>query len=189
MPPETVNKRAIHPRIGELLELLDETRASLMMAVARVPEEARDRRAGEGRWTVGEVLDHLHRVDAGFARRIQKVVAEAGERGTPRETETSSVLGRLERSAVTDRSRRLEAPEVVRPAQAARASEALAALKESRAAVRDGLIAASGLALGTIVFPHVMFGQLDMYQWTLFLGWHEVRHAEQIREIAEAMRA
>lgn len=188
MSPEAVSERAIHPRIGELLELLDETRASLMIAVSRVPEGARDRRASDGRWTVGEILDHLHRIDAGFARRIQKVVAEAKERGTPRETETSSVLGRLERSAVTDRSRRMEAPEIVRPAETARAAEALAALKASRAAVRDGLIAASGLALGTIVFPHVVFGQLDMYQWTLFLGWHEVRHAEQIREIAEAMK-
>lgn len=188
MSPDTATDRALHPRIGELLELLDETRASLLIAVSRVPEEARDRRDEDGRWTVGEILDHLHRVDAGFARRIQKVVAEATERGTPLETETSSVLGRLERSAVTDRARRLEAPEIVRPAEAARASEALAALSASRAAVRDGLIAASGLALGTIVFPHIVFGPLDMYQWTLFLGWHEVRHAEQIREIAEATK-
>ena len=83
--PDPASERAAHPRIAELLELLDESRAAVTMAVARVPEEARDRRAGEGHWTVGEVLDHLHRVDAGFARRLQKVVAEAKERGTPAE--------------------------------------------------------------------------------------------------------
>ena len=187
MSPESVNGSAVHPRIGELLELLDETRASLLMAVSRVPEEARDRRTSEGRWTVGEILDHLHRVDASFARRLQKIVAEARERGTPAETETSSVLGRLEQGAVTDRSRRIEAPEIVRPTPTARASDALAALRESRDAVRGGLIAASGLALGSIVLPHAVLGSLDMYQWTLFVGWHEVRHAEQIREIADGM--
>ena len=189
MSPERVNGRPLHPRIDELLELLDETRAALLMAVAQVPEDRRDVRVADGRWTVGEILDHLHRVDASFARRLQKIVAEAKERGTPAETETSSVLGRLERAAVTDRSRRIESPEIVRPAPSARASDALAALHESRAAVRAGLAAASGLALGSIVLPHAVFGPLDMYQWTLFLGWHEVRHAEQIREIAEAARA
>ena len=186
--PDPASERAAHPRIAELLELLDESRAAVTMAVARVPEEARDRRAGEGHWTVGEVLDHLHRVDAGFARRLQKVVAEAKERGTPRETETSSVLDRLDRTKVTDRSRRLEAPEIVRPTAGASAAEALAALGESRAAVRAGLLAANGLALGSVVLPHNVLGPLDMYQWTLFLAWHEERHAAQIREIADAVR-
>ncbi|NUS97255.1 MAG: hypothetical protein HOQ11_07595, partial [Gemmatimonadaceae bacterium] len=125
MSPDPASERAAHPRIAELLELLDESRAAVTMADARVPEDARDRRVGEGHWTVGEVLDHLHRVDAGFARRLQKVVAEAKERGTPRETETSSVLDRLDRTKVTDRSRRLEAPEIVRPPAGASAAEAL----------------------------------------------------------------
>jgi hypothetical protein len=182
-----MSDHTVHPRIAELLELLDESRAAVTMAVSRVPEDSRDTRAGDGRWTVGEVLDHLHRIDAGFARRVQKIVAEARERGTPRETETSSVLGRLERTRVTDRSRRLEAPEIVRPASGASAAEGLAALRESRVAVREALIAASGLALGTIVLPHNVFGPLDMYQWALFLAWHEERHAAQIREIADAV--
>ena len=189
MSPDASDERTVHPRIGELLELLEETRASLTMAVAEVPEDRRDTRAGEGRWTVGEILDHLHRIDAGFARRLRKIVAEAKERGTPAEHESSSILDRLDPKLVLDRSRRLEAPELVRPASDTRASDALAALAESRAAVRAALTAASGLALGTITFQHSVLGVLDMYQATIFLGLHEARHAEQIREIARAGRA
>ena len=37
--------------------------------------------------------------------------------------------------------------------------------------------------------PHPVFGALDMYQWLLFVGAHEGRHADQIREIGEALRA
>lgn len=189
MSPDAAAERAVHPRISELLETLDETRASLKMAVARVPEDRRDVRIAEGRWTVGEILDHLHRVDAGFARRLQKIVAESKERGIPAESETSSILDRLDPKLVLDRSRRIESPEIVRPTPSARAADALAALAESRGAVREALKAASGLALGTVSFQHAVLGTLDMYQATLFLGWHEERHAEQIRELARAGRA
>ena len=31
---------------------------------------------------------------------------------------------------------------------------------------------------------HPYFGALNMYQWGVFLGYHDLRHAAQIREIA-----
>ena len=50
------------------------------------------------------------------------------------------------------------------------------------AAMREG----DGLALGTIEWPHPAVGVLNIYQWLVFLGAHEGRHAEQLREIAIA---
>lgn len=32
-------------------------------------------------------------------------------------------------------------------------------------------------------FPHIVFGDLDCYQWLLVLGQHGLRHALQIEEI------
>ncbi|HEX2780961.1 MAG TPA: DinB family protein [Gemmatimonadaceae bacterium] len=175
---------ALHPRIDELLEVLDETRASLTMAVAQVPAERRDVRPAPGKWSVGEILDHVRQVDANFARLFSKRVDEARAAGAPAETDGSSILSRLDRAMVVDRSRKVEAPSRIQPREGTLVEDALAALRESRAAVRAALAAASGLALGSVVHPHPVFGALDMYQWTLFIAYHEERHAQQIREIA-----
>lgn len=44
-----------------------------------------------------------------------------------------------------------------------------------------------GLALGSVTAPHPVLGEIDVYQWLLFLGAHEGRHADQVREIGEAL--
>jgi len=174
----------LHPRIAELLEHLDETRAALLDAVHHVPRDRRDIRSGDGRWTVGEVLDHISRVEAGYARLLTKRVSDARAKGIARDTETSSILGTLDGGPLTDRSRRLQAPEIVTPRQDATLAEGLAALEASRGVMRAAVIDANGVALGTLTQQHPYFGTLDMYQWGLFLGFHDLRHAEQIREIA-----
>jgi hypothetical protein len=174
----------LHPRIAELLEHLDETRAALLDAVQHVAHDRRDARTGDGRWTVGEVLDHISRVEAGFARLLTKRVSDARAKGIGRETEVSSILGTVESGPLTDRNRRLQAPEIVVPRQGATVAEGLAALEASRAAMRAAVLDANGVALGAITQQHPYFGTLNMYQWGLFLGFHDLRHAEQIREIA-----
>ena len=177
---------ALHPRIEELIEHLQETRAALLDAVQRVAPGRRDARAGDGRWTVGEVLDHVSRVEAGYARLLAKRVSDGRAKGLAQETETSSILGSVESGPLTDRTRRLQAPEIVVPRQGTTVDEGLAALEGSRAAVRAALLDANGLALGTLTQQHPYFGTLNMYQWGVVLGLHDLRHADQIRELADA---
>jgi hypothetical protein len=174
----------LHPRIEELHEHLEETRAALLDAVQHVGRDRRDERPGDGRWTVGEVLDHVSRVEAGYARLLTKRVSDARAKGLSPETETSSILGSVESGPLTDRTRRLQAPEIVVPREGATVDEGLAALGSSRAAVRAALLDANGLAIGTLTQSHPFFGTMNMYQWGVFLGLHDLRHAAQIREVA-----
>jgi hypothetical protein len=44
------------------------------------------------------------------------------------------------------------------------------------------LVAGDGLELGAVTHPHPRFGVFSIYDWMAFLGAHEVRHAEQMRE-------
>jgi hypothetical protein len=175
----------LHPRIEELIEHLEETRAALLDAVQHVGRDRGDERPGDGRWTVGEVLDHVSRVEAGYARLLTKRVSDGRAKGLSPETETSSILGSVEGGPLTDRTRRLQAPEIVVPREGATVDEGLAALASSRAAVRAALADANGLALGTLTQNHPYFGVLNMYQWGVFLGYHDLRHAAQIREVAQ----
>ena len=168
----------------ELLELLAETRAALTMSAASVPADRRTLRPAEGRWSLGEILDHVARVEASFTRLLNKRVADARARGDERETDESSVLGRFNGEVVVDRAQRFAAPAIVLPQVEVSADAAIAALDASRAAVHAALVNANGVALGTLTHPHPVFGVLDMYQWAIVLAYHDLRHAAQIREIA-----
>ena len=168
----------------ELLELLAETRAALTMSAASVPADRRALRPAEGRWSLGEILDHVARVEASFTRLLNKRVADARARGDERETDESSVLGRFNGEVVVDRAQRFAAPAIVLPQVEVSADAAIAALDASRAAVHAALLNANGVALGTLTHPHPVFGVLDMYQWAIVLAYHDLRHAAQIREIA-----
>ena len=180
---ELTKKKGLHPRIEELLEHLDETRAALIDSVAHVAPAHRVARPVSGGWSVGEVLDHVHRVESSYTRLLTKRVGDARARGHENETETSSILGTVDSALLTDRSRRFGAPGLVVPREGATVEEGLAALEGSRAALRGALADASGLALGTLTHQHPFFGTLNMYQWVVVLGFHDLRHAEQIREI------
>ena len=182
-------RSALHPRIEELLELLAETRAALTMAATSVPADRRTLRPAEGRWSLGEILDHLAKVDASFTRLLNKRVADARARGDERESDESSVLGRFNGEMVVDRARRFAAPVIVLPQVEVSVDAAIAALAASRTAVHAALVNANGVALGALTHPHPAFGILDMYQWAIVLAYHDLRHAAQIREIAHTSTA
>ena len=46
---------------------------------------------------------------------------------------------------------------------------------------------ADGLALGEIKHDHVVLGELDLYQWLIFLGQHEARHTKQIERTLKSI--
>ena len=179
----------MHPRIAELRAYLDRSRATLLSAVESVPESRRDVSPASGAWSPTQVLDHLAAVEAGSVRLMAKRIARAREAGLGPDPQTSSVLDALDGQGVASREQRWQAPEIVLPRDGATAASALASLRESRAALIELLGDADGLDLSAVRATHTRLGDIDMYQWALFIGQHEARHAEQIAEIAAAATA
>jgi uncharacterized damage-inducible protein DinB len=172
----------MHPRIGELLAYLEAQRTVLWGAVGLIPEPLRDRRPDPDVWSVAEVLEHLYRVERGIARLIARTLERAGPGEIELEHENGSVLGSLDALGLLDRSQPLSAPEPVMPRGELTAIQAMAALTESRNALVSALKSGDGLALGRLRHHHPLLGQLNLYQWVLFVGQHEARHAGQLRD-------
>ncbi|HEY0972284.1 MAG TPA: DinB family protein [Gemmatimonadales bacterium] len=177
----------MHPRLSELLSHLDSERDALERTVAEVPPDQRDRRPAPDTWSVAEVLDHLARVESGVARLVAKLTARAREAGLEPETATTSVLGALDGRGIAEPTAKRDAPEIVRPRPDVTAVDAERELRGTRAALREALAAADGLALGEIRAAHAALGELDLYQWVLFVAQHERRHATQLRSIASLL--
>jgi uncharacterized damage-inducible protein DinB len=179
----------MHPRLEEVLNYLDSERSQLFEAVKSVPTELRDQPPGPDRWSVAQVLQHLIIIEKRIGMGLTKWIGDAVAGGLGPELETSSVLNSLDLALIADRSRPRNAPEEVRPDGNLDAASAWTALEQTRAALRAGVLPGDGLALGEVIQPHPVLGPINLYQWLLFVGSHEVRHTGQVREIASKFNA
>jgi hypothetical protein len=149
----------------------------------------REKQPGPDRWSVAQVLDHLTIVDRRVGIGLRKWIDEARSANLGAETETSSIVNTIPVSLITDRSRRANAPEAIRPSSEANAETAWAALESARENLRSAFVTGNGLALTEVIRPHPVLGPINLYQWVLFVGSHEARHADQVREIAADLRS
>ena len=179
----------MHPRITELAEYADAQRVALLAAADAVPAERWTTAPAPGAWTVAELLEHLYKVEHSCARVIAKTAAAAREAGHPAEVATSSKLHTLEDRGLLDRTTKIVAPDRVAPTGTLSAAEARAAVERSRAELHAAIAEADGLALETVRATHARFGEINLYQWILFVGQHEARHVQQMTEIANQLGA
>jgi uncharacterized damage-inducible protein DinB len=176
----------MHPRLTELLDYLDAKRASVLEAASALPHDRWTVRPDPDRWSVSEVCWHLQRVESGVAKLIRKRATDARAQGHPAEVASDSMLGALDGRGVADRTRPIQAPPQVSPTDIPSAESVQQQLNESRNLLRAAIADADGLALGRLTHPHPVLGEIDLYQWILFVGQHEERHTSQIAETAVA---
>jgi hypothetical protein len=163
-----------------LLSEIDVHRAALREAVQAVPEVLRGRRPSPDRWSVAEVLEHLAVTEAVIAR----LVADGAASLEPGPPPTVAELPAPTLARLLDRTGRVEAPERVRPQGTLDAATAWQRLEASRIALRGAVEGAEDRDLTAVQRPHPLLGNLDLYQWVISVGGHEVRHTVQIRETA-----
>jgi hypothetical protein len=177
----------MHSRLAEIAQYVDAQRNALLAAAAPLPHADWTTRPEPSQWSVSDVFEHLHRVERGSARLIARLATEARTAGHPPESDESSVMTSLDHARLTDRSRKIAAPERVAPEGGWSRAAAMAAIEGSRAELHAAIALADGMALQTVRAEHPRLGDIDLYQWILFLGQHEARHVPQVAEIVQAL--
>ncbi len=167
--------------IAALRVALNADRRKLRAAVDRVPTSLLTVRPAPDRWSVAEVLEHLSTVEAGALLRVKALIESA----PPAEGDVA--LTELDRAWLQNRSRRIMAPDRIKPTGTMSIDAALAALERSREELLAILHEAEGRDLSKATQPHPALGPLDGYQWIALIGGHEMRHALQIDEIAAGL--
>ena len=169
----------MHPRIAGLVTYLEQSRAALLASIeGRTVEELEQRPEPEA-WSALEILDHLSLVERRVAGLLTSMEGRARQLGPERSTQ--SVLGSLDALALTTVTRPVQTPTAARPRGHLSLSDAIAELQGTRAQLLAAMKALDGLALEEIAASHPILGELNLYQWMLFVGHHEVRHTSQIR--------
>ncbi len=167
-------------RLAEVITAMDESRSALMVTVADAGGAFAAVRPNEEAWSVAEILTHLALVEAGVARLVASSVRWARNNGVAEEVSDESVLATLDQFGVATPTRKLKAPAMVDVGPGANMTEAVGSLTGSRAELRQALIDGDGLDLASVVRPHVRLGEINIYQWALFVAQHEERHRKQI---------
>lgn len=170
----------MHTRLAEAMKYVEEKRTDLLRKLEGADPGVMAQRPSADKWSVAEVLDHLQMVESGVARLIAKRVTRAREGGLRKEESTESIIGSIDFMGPTLDNAPIEAPEQVRPRADADPEKALAALAAARQSLHEAVAIADGFALGEIKHTHAILGELDLYQWIVFLGRHEARHTRQI---------
>ncbi len=176
----------MHPRLDEILRYVDARRVALEEAALVLPYDEWTQRPGEDSWSVAQVFDHLYLSESSVARLLAKRIVRAKEAGLGPERSTESLMHSLEFFPVVSGPRR-QAPEITVPRVDARAPEVHDALRGSRADLHAALRDGDGLALGEVTATHPALGVINVYQWVLFIGQHEVRHTRQVEEIVRRL--
>ena len=166
-----------------LLDQLDASHQRLLGLVEGLTAEQWAFRPGEGRWSIGECLEHVVLVESRLTGRIEKKLEEAPE---PEKKESVAGKDEIVARLVPDRSNRFQAPEPARPtAQWPDPDELVAQFIATRARTRR-FVADTQEDLRSYFMPHPVMGDLDCYQWLLAASLHGERHARQIDEIKAA---
>lgn len=177
----------MHARTTEVLAALDRSHDALRRAILRVPASLRETSPAPDRWSAAQVVHHLALVETRIAGVLQNVMTQARAGDLGAETLTGSAYGSLDWSRVADRTNARVASEANTPPDTVDLTDAMGTLTQQRAVIRALLRDADGLALSTVVAPHPVMGDLNLYQWALFVATHESRHAAQVVEIAESL--
>lgn len=167
--------------VREIYQSINESRSRLRTSVEGLTDSELNFRGSPDRWSITEILEHLALVEGQLARLFRVMVAKAEAAQSEPHAHFSPVS--IEELLAPLRHQKIEAPENARPTGHVSASESLARLEESRAALHSLLPRIEKVNGSSVIYPHPAAGPINLYQWLLFVGAHEDRHLGQIEAV------
>jgi len=160
-----------------LLLYLAQSRERLLDAVDGLTREQQRFRPAEHRWSVADCVEHVSIVEKMVVKEVQAVVLR------PPTAKLANLPDDVILAGVPSRSSRCASPLEAFPNK--RSTDFDRLLRQFEAArersLRFAAITQSDLRAHSFAHPHL--GELDCYQWILFLGAHAERHVRQAEEV------
>ena len=179
----------MHKRFAEVIGHADEARGALHTMIASAPIELLHERPAPDDWSVVEILDHLRLIDLSVAKVVARVLTAARAAGVPAEQSDSSVLHALDGFGVRGSSRKQVSPTFATPRRDVGLPTVLDDMRAAREVLRAAIATGEGLDLTLVRTLHPALGEIDLYQWVLFVAHHDVRHTKQIARVLERLVA
>lgn len=162
-----------------IFEFLRVSRAQFIATADQISDLKWLQSPAQNVWSPGEVVTHVGMVEEAIVQRCQKVL-----RSEPR---SIALWGKIHPplALATWRRKKVESPIPLDPSRVYGREKAYAALDATRQASLAFMKSWGDRDLGGYRFAHPIFGSLSVYEWYRFIGYHELRHRKQIRELVE----
>lgn len=179
---------ALDPRIFTLETELTRVRREVERTLEGLTEQQLHQTPAPEAWSAAQIVWHLAKVERGVARMLEKLDAALDPMATvPPGPPSRAVLNVLDKYSFLDRTRKLTAPEPLRPPVEIDYVAERARWDDGRVQLLDA-IRASGPRLSLLRYDHPFFGPFDGWQWAVMVARHEERHHLQLREALDAIR-
>ena len=167
-----------------VLELLRESSDALLALVGSMTSAQWTFHEQDGHWSVGEIVEHLGVVERNLFNQVKGALEEpANPKWREATAGKTALIGRL----LLDRSQTREAPETSRPTGTVSREDALERYRARRAtSVAFATETTASLAEHTRDHYRPIYGTLNAYQWLKYIPLHNLRHNQQIAEIASS---
>ena len=167
-----------------VVKLLRESSDGLLALVGPMTDAQWTYREQDGRWSVGEIVEHLGVVERNLFNQVKGALEEPANQNWSEATAGKTEL--IERQLL-DRSQAREAPKSSRPTGTVSRADALQRYRDRRETSLAFAMETTA-ALGEHTRDHFrpVYGTLNAYQWLLFIPLHNLRHNQQIAEVASS---
>ncbi|MGD6819048.1 DinB family protein [Metabacillus sp. 84] len=164
-----------------MFEHMQKVREELLNTLNAVTDEQFNEKPASDQWSIGQVVDHLQKMENIVLKNLKESIPDAEEK----------VVEEKQLEIVTDRSRKVPAPDYVAPRSAPiDRVETITALEEARRDLTQFTeLLKEDFDLTKRALKHPVLGELSVKQWIEFVGYHEKRHLLQIQEVKESISA
>lgn len=162
------------------LKYANDTRDDFVKQLTGLSDAQLNFRAAEGRWTIGEIAEHIIVVENALRGMVidggMKSPVPAGKDEFPRVNDLTIIL------AITNRGQKFTAPEQVRPnGRWKTVPDLLTNFETTRKTTVDFMKNVKDDMRGR--FVNIPMGKTDVFQGYLFMIGHSERHLAQLREV------
>ncbi len=163
-----------------LLLYLAQSRERLLDIVEGLNKEQQRFRPAADRWSVADCVEHVFMAEKGVLKKVQEVLVSPLQ---PEIRAQASMADDAVLARVSNRTPRCASPPDLHPRR--RWTDFGELLRRFETARERSLrfAAVTRAELRSYSFTHPKFGELDCYQWLLFLAAHAERHARQAEEV------
>jgi DinB superfamily len=176
------------PGTGELspaerkyaIDYFKQTKARLLSDVKGLSPAQLNFKANDSSWSVAQCVEHIALAETLIWQWMQSTLRQpaAPEKKSEEKYTTDQLI-----AAVTDRSHKFKAPEMLKPEGKFPSTDAALQAFVSRRDSTIAYLASTQDDLKDHFTVHPAFGTIDLYQGLILLAGHSARHTAQLEEV------
>ncbi|MGH9962763.1 MAG: DinB family protein [Pyrinomonadaceae bacterium] len=166
--------------MNRTLRRLDSIHSRLLDTISPIGDPLFSRKPTDQEWSIAQIVHHLCLVEERVIKELETELAGPSRRiGLLRKLVPTSI--------VASRLVRVKAPRSVMPLSRPTRIEVIANYEAARSKLKELCSNCGRNRLKQVVFKHPFLGEIDGTATISFLGYHELRHYKQSREVIKKL--